>query len=42
MMHRSFYKFDNPKSLRSNIVYMQQSWAAYSELANIGTNLLSR
>jgi hypothetical protein len=37
-----FDKFDNPKSVRSNVDYMQQSRVAYPELAYIKTSLLSR
>jgi hypothetical protein len=37
-----FDKFDNPKSVRSNVDYMQQSRVAYPELADIKTSLLSR
>jgi hypothetical protein len=37
-----FDKFDNPKSVRSNIDYMQQSRVAYPELENIRNGLLSR
>ena len=37
-----FDKFDNPKSVRSNIDYMQQSRVAYPDLVDIKTSLLSR